>query len=149
MPIYFRSSYACDDWAGCFHIREPAISCKHTSRLRNPCIGAVLSHYPHHAPTGDVDYCISPDDALFVKLGALRSVTLKMKEIAVNKRPAIARPVRDVREVLKEVAADGNETLDGIFSLYADGHSLVLHSRFQDYTPFETTKCLNELVVTG
>ena len=31
-------------------------------------------------------------------------MALKVKESAVNERPAISRPVRDAREVLKEMA---------------------------------------------
>ncbi|KAF9234000.1 armadillo-type protein [Melanogaster broomeanus] len=63
----------------------------------------------------DVDYCISPDDTLFARLGVLRSVALKVKESAANERPAIARPARDAREVLKEMATGGDESLAGIF----------------------------------
>ena len=45
----------------------------------------------------------------------MRSVALKVKESAANERPAISRPARDAREVLKEMAADGEEGLVGIF----------------------------------
>ena len=38
-----------------------------------------------------------------------------VKESAANERPAISRPARDAREVLKEMAADGEESLVGIF----------------------------------
>ncbi|KIJ11894.1 hypothetical protein PAXINDRAFT_157123 [Paxillus involutus ATCC 200175] len=63
----------------------------------------------------DADYRISPDDTLFAKLGVMRSVALKVRESAANERPAISRPARDAREVLKEMAADGDESLAGIF----------------------------------
>ncbi|KAF9232421.1 armadillo-type protein [Melanogaster broomeanus] len=63
----------------------------------------------------DVNYCISPDDTLFAKLGVLRSVVLKVKESAANEHPAIARPARDAREVLKEMATSRDESLAGIF----------------------------------
>ena len=49
------------------------------------------------------------------ELGVLRSVTLKVKESAANERPAISRPARDAREVLEEMAADGEESLVGVF----------------------------------
>ena len=42
-------------------------------------------------------------------------VKVKVKESAANERPAISRPARDAREVLKEMAADGEESLVGIF----------------------------------
>lgn len=58
---------------------------------------------------------VQSEDTLFVKLGVLRSVALKVKESAANERPAISRPARDVREILKEMAADGEESLVGIF----------------------------------
>jgi hypothetical protein len=45
----------------------------------------------------------------------MRSVALKVRESAANERPAISRPARDAREVLKEMAADGDESLAGIF----------------------------------
>ncbi|KAF9234813.1 hypothetical protein BU15DRAFT_65366 [Melanogaster broomeanus] len=53
--------------------RVSEINREHISSLRNPCIGTVLQ-------PEDVDYCISPDDTLFAKLGVLRSVALKVKE---------------------------------------------------------------------
>ncbi|KAF8434348.1 armadillo-type protein [Boletus edulis BED1] len=56
-----------------------------------------------------------PEETLFGKLDVLRSVALKIKESAANERPMIARPARDAREVLKAMAADGEESLVGIF----------------------------------
>lgn len=61
------------------------------------------------------DEPVRPNETLFGKLGVLRSVALKVKESVANERPAISRPARDAREVLKEMAADGEETLVGIF----------------------------------
>ena len=58
---------------------------------------------------------VRADETLFGQLGVLRSVALKVKESAANERPAISRPARDAREVLKEMAADGEEGLVGIF----------------------------------
>ena len=63
----------------------------------------------------DADECVRPDETLFAKLGVFRSVALKVKESAANERPAISRPARDAREVLKEMAVDGEESLVGIF----------------------------------
>ncbi|KAF8553713.1 ARM repeat-containing protein [Imleria badia] len=63
----------------------------------------------------DADECVRPDETLFGKLGVLRSVALKVKESAANERPAISRPARDAREVLKEMVADGKESLVGVF----------------------------------
>ena len=61
------------------------------------------------------DEPVRPDETPFVKLGVLRSVALKVKESAAKERPAISRPARDAREVLKGMAADGEESLVGIF----------------------------------
>ena len=58
---------------------------------------------------------------LFAKLGILRSVALKVKESAANERPAISRPVRDAREVLKDMVADGEERVGDVLS----GHNRV------------------------
>ena len=63
----------------------------------------------------ETDERVRPDETLFAKLGVLRSVALKVKESAANERPAISRPARDAREVLKEMAANGEESLVGIF----------------------------------
>ncbi|KAI9573329.1 armadillo-type protein [Boletus coccyginus] len=58
---------------------------------------------------------VRADETLFGQLGVLRSVALKVEESAANERPAISRPARDAREVLKEMVADGGESLVGIF----------------------------------
>lgn len=58
---------------------------------------------------------MEPNETLFTKLGVLRSVALKVKESAANERPVIARPARDAREILREMAANGEESLLGIF----------------------------------
>ena len=63
----------------------------------------------------ETDEPARPDETLFAKLGVLRSVALKVKDSAANERPAISRPARDAREVLKEMAVDGEESLVGIF----------------------------------
>ena len=63
----------------------------------------------------ETDERIQPNETLFAKLGVLRSVALKVKESAANERPAISRPARDARDVLKEMAGDGEEILVGIF----------------------------------
>ena len=63
----------------------------------------------------ETDEPVRADETLFAKLGVLRSVALKVKESAANERPAISRPARDAREVLKEMAVDGEESLVGIF----------------------------------
>ncbi|KAI9456468.1 armadillo-type protein [Boletus coccyginus] len=55
----------------------------------------------------DADGRVRADETLFGQLGVLRSVALK--------RPAISRPARDAREVLKEMTADGGDSLVGIF----------------------------------
>lgn len=65
-------------------------------------------------PEGPEEH-VKPDETLFGKLGVLQSVALKVKESVANERPAIARPARDAREVLKEMAAGGEESLMGIF----------------------------------
>ena len=51
-----------------------------------------------------------PDDALSAKL---HSVALKVGESTANERPAILPPARDARDVLKEMVADGEESLVG------------------------------------
>lgn len=56
-----------------------------------------------------------PSDTVFAKLGLLRSIALKVKESVVNERSAISKPAREVREVLKGMAAQGEESLVGIF----------------------------------
>ena len=63
----------------------------------------------------DTDECVRPDETLFAKQGVLRSVALKAKESMANECPAISRPARDAREVLKEMEVDGGESLVGIF----------------------------------
>lgn len=55
-----------------------------------------------------------PADTLFAKLGLLRSVALKVKESAANERPAISRPAREARDILKNMGAS-EESLAGIF----------------------------------
>jgi hypothetical protein len=64
----------------------------------------------------ETDEHARPDETMFAILGVLRSVVLKVKKNPANERPAISRPARDAREVLKEMAADGEERLVGIFS---------------------------------
>lgn len=66
-------------------------------------------------PEDEDDEPVRPEETLFAKQGVLRSVALKVKESAGNDRPAISRPARDAREILKEMAADGEESLVGIF----------------------------------
>ncbi|KAH0826080.1 hypothetical protein J3R83DRAFT_5822 [Lanmaoa asiatica] len=44
----------------------------------------------------DADERIPPDETLFAKQGALRSVALKVKESAANERPASSRMGRKV-----------------------------------------------------
>ncbi|KAI9573327.1 armadillo-type protein [Boletus coccyginus] len=61
----------------------------------------------------DADGRVRADETLFGQLGVLRSVALKVKESAANQRPAILRPARDARELLKEMAADGGGKLGG------------------------------------
>lgn len=64
----------------------------------------------------DTDDHVPPNETLFATLGVLRSVALKVKESVANERPMIARPARDARDILKEMAAaDGEESLVGIF----------------------------------
>ncbi|KAG9312354.1 hypothetical protein JVU11DRAFT_7674 [Chiua virens] len=63
----------------------------------------------------DADERVEPDETVFAKLGVLRSVALKVKESVANERPAISRPARDAREILKEMAMDGEESLVGVF----------------------------------
>ncbi|KIJ63493.1 hypothetical protein HYDPIDRAFT_175892 [Hydnomerulius pinastri MD-312] len=76
---------------------------------------ALCSHTILAVLQPDDDTQISAHETLFAKLGVLRSVALKVKESAANERPAISRPARDARDVLKEMAADGDESLSGIF----------------------------------
>ncbi|EGO00628.1 hypothetical protein SERLA73DRAFT_71629 [Serpula lacrymans var. lacrymans S7.3] len=64
--------------------------------------------------TESEDY-VDPKDTIFAKLGVLRSIAAKVKESASNERPVIARPAREAREILKAMAADGEESLAGIF----------------------------------
>lgn len=65
----------------------------------------------------DKDYAghVDPSDTVFARLGLLRSVALKVKESAVNERSVVSKPAREVREVLKGIAAQGEESLVGIF----------------------------------
>ena len=63
----------------------------------------------------ETDEPVRPDKTLFAKLEVLRSVALKVKESTANECPAISRPAQDAREVLKEMAVDGEESLVGIF----------------------------------
>ncbi|KAI5995298.1 armadillo-type protein [Pisolithus orientalis] len=58
---------------------------------------------------------LDPSETVFAKLGLLRSVALKVKESAANERPIISRPAREARESLKEMAANGEASLAGIF----------------------------------
>ena len=78
------------------------------SALSSHTILAVLQ------PEGE-DQRVEAEETLFGKLGVLRSVALKVKESVANERPAVSRPGRDAREVLKEMAVDGEESLVGIF----------------------------------
>ncbi|KAI5991791.1 armadillo-type protein [Pisolithus marmoratus] len=58
---------------------------------------------------------LDPSETVFAKLDLLRSVALKVKESAANDRPIISRPAREAREILKDIAANGEASLAGIF----------------------------------
>ncbi|KAI6029055.1 armadillo-type protein [Pisolithus microcarpus] len=58
---------------------------------------------------------LDPSETVFAKLGFLRSIALKVKESAANERPIVSRPAREAREVLKEMAANGEVSLAGVF----------------------------------
>jgi len=59
---------------------------------------------------------VDPSDTVFARLGLLLSVALKVKESAMNERSVVSKPAREVlREVLKGMAAQGEESLVGIF----------------------------------
>ncbi|KAH7929550.1 ARM repeat-containing protein [Leucogyrophana mollusca] len=77
------------------------------SPLSSHAILAVLS--PESEPH------LSLDKTLFAKLGVLRTVAQKVKESVANERPSISRPARDARDILKEMAAHGDESLSGMF----------------------------------
>lgn len=49
---------------------------------------------------------------LFQKLSLLRGVAQKMLDSAANEKPAIARPAREARDILKEM---DDQTLSGLF----------------------------------
>lgn len=61
------------------------------------------------------DEQVQPEKMPFGKQGVLCSTALKVKESVVNEWPVILRPARDTREILKEMAANGEETLVGTF----------------------------------
>ncbi|KAI6117782.1 armadillo-type protein [Pisolithus croceorrhizus] len=58
---------------------------------------------------------LDSSETVFAKLGFLRSIALKVKESAANERPIISRPAREAREFLREIAANGEPSLAGIF----------------------------------
>ena len=60
------------------------------SALASQCILAVLSE---DAP--------SEESNIFQRLGVLRAVAQKVQESVGNERPAVARPAREARELLR------------------------------------------------
>jgi len=134
-----RSLYACNGKPFCVSIYGPRICETHREVLYHSGVLSLLSQI-YFRPTStylvsgtvpsalashvilavlvpDKDYAnhVDPSDTVFARLDLLRSVALKVKESAMNERSVVSKPAREVREVLKGMAAQGEESLVGIF----------------------------------